>query len=859
MNHAPFLSAAIFLFSILPATAAMLPPDVRMELRGATVEFKDGDLFVSTGVLERKWRWTGNGLATMGLRDIARKREWVSPQLAEGCDWTYPGFLDPREKGRLVSVTARIADDEGFTAEHLEVVTEVAYTRLTLRHVVWVYPGAPGLRVQLFARSNSPTPSSDSVPAAVSIRAIRGDAFTSAEALAHAPIWHASMLVDPQEIRFRIEGLDPARAYTLGWSWWDYGGGGRRQSVLVSSVDGELVLPILDNGELPSWRGKSEQPAEFARVIPAETYADGSVTVRVRLERGANATLGEIWLHGSDPRPQLGPADPSPRIRELSERGPEGSRLVAYLDAGAPGTEARAPVVPSAVGGRVDFLPVDVRDLEARGIGYFNDTQNRNRPDTPVLRDALVKGPECDWASILALRAPGAGLSIVKESHKCVNQSGIDTGLFRFHAGGIENTGWGLNPAAAASDRFDWCWATWIVVDDGTDSGREASIKIMDRFRYPINAERDLWSLVCTWGHSKNPRDGRNAATELEILRELPLTAELGADMLLIDDGWQVSLASKGFHPDAGIGWRPHPEVYPEGWRRVRAEADRLGLRLGLWGVAQSMPIVDMKWNFDRLKMAQLKLDFARFNHHADLDGMMRRAREFLLYNKGKCIMSWDTTENDARYGYWWAREYGNVKFMNRKPESPANVVYVPSLALRDFWQLSRYQNLNKWQLVIHNPEAIDRRHSDAWRYSPGYCVATALMGIPEFMAMPRYYSPSARAEVRALMVQWKKERDAIFHAFVFPIGEEPSGRSWTGFQAIHREGNTGHFLVFREADDQRDEHPVATRLPTGRKIRMTDLRGGETVEVTVGERGELRFPLPKAPDYGFYRYEILP
>ena len=72
--------------------------------------------------------------------------------------------------------------------------------------------------------------------------------------------------------------------------------------------------------------------------------------------------------------------------------------------------------------------------------------------------------------------------------------------------------------------------------------------------------------------------------------------------------------------------------------------------------------------------MNQLKLDFARLGSYDLLDEQMQKARAFIKYTDRKCSMSWDVTENAARYGYYWAREYGVVHFMNRKPLNPDNV-----------------------------------------------------------------------------------------------------------------------------------------------------------------------------------------
>ena len=142
------------------------------------------------------------------------------------------------------------------------------------------------------------------------------------------------------------------------------------------------------------------------------------------------------------------------------------------------------------------------------------------------------------WANILSIEEGSEGIMLVKESHKCVNQYGVDTGEFLWNENGVLSTGTSLLPEEISSDKFKWFWGSWTVIYDNGDEGRELALKQYDRYRYPLNIERDMYTVMCTWGHSKDGRDGRNYATEREVLKELDYVVETGIDMLLIDDGW---------------------------------------------------------------------------------------------------------------------------------------------------------------------------------------------------------------------------------------------------------------------------------------------------------------------------------
>lgn len=146
---------------------------------------------------------------------------------------------------------------------------------------------------------------------------------------------------------------------------------------------------------------------------------------------------------------------------------------------------------------------------------------------------------------------------IVKESHKCVNQQGHNTGSFYAGPKGLFVTGWGLNPNEIVPDRFRECWANWTIVYSGGEDGMQLALKKFDRTRYPVFAERDIMIINDTWGPA-NPGGGQFAAEDY-LLKEIPLLADLGVDVLRIDDGWQINPwggEKEVFRPSYEDGWK---------------------------------------------------------------------------------------------------------------------------------------------------------------------------------------------------------------------------------------------------------------------------------------------------------------
>lgn len=138
-------------WGVVRKAAGVSAVEVEKRLGPARAVFDGHTLCVATGVVERKWRWTGNGFLTCSLRNSQSSREWCRPQTTDRCDWLLPP--SPQEPGaaRLVDVRLSESDDQGFTSAHLACWAEVEYPqeRLVVLFIAWAYPNAPGIRTQL--------------------------------------------------------------------------------------------------------------------------------------------------------------------------------------------------------------------------------------------------------------------------------------------------------------------------------------------------------------------------------------------------------------------------------------------------------------------------------------------------------------------------------------------------------------------------------------------------------------------------------------------------------------------------------------------------------------------------------------
>jgi hypothetical protein len=100
------------------------------------------------------------------------------------------------------------------------------------------------------------------------------------------------------------------------------------------------------------------------------------------------------------------------------------------------------------------------------------------------------------------------------------------------------------------------------------------------------------------------------------------------------------------------------------------------------------------------------------------------------------------------------------------------------------------------------------------------------------------------------------REIQSDFHSGnIFPIGDEPSGKSWTGFQSV-QEGK-GYFIVYREANHL-PKMAMKTWLKEGTRIKCTPILGNGTAFTTkAGTDGTITFGLPEKNSYALYHYSI--
>ena len=222
----------------------------------------------------------------------------------------------------------------------------------------------------------------------------------------------------------------------------------------------------------------------------------------------------------------------------------------------------------------------------------------------------------------------------------------------------------------------------------------------------------------------------------------------------------------------------------------------------------------------------------------------------------GDVLFNLDATAS-RRGGYHMFNEYGNIFLENRYTDWGN---YFPYRTLRNLWQLSRYVPAERIQVEFLNKwRNADKYAGDPFApagYGFDYLFATTMAGQP--LAWLESSNLPEEAFAIAPLVREYRAVAADFHAgIILPVGEEPSGRSWTGFQSLVSDAE-GYLLLYREAAPS-DEGVVETFLPEGAKISLTRVLGSgdRRVRQTVGRKGALRVSLPAENTFVLYKYSL--
>ena len=165
---------------------------------------------------------------------------------------------------------------------------------------------------------------------------------------------------------------------------------------------------------------------------------------------------------------------------------------------------------------------------------------------------------------------------------------------------------------------------------------------------------------------------------------------------------------------------------------------------------------------------------------------------------------------------------------------------------------LGRYLPTSKFQFEMINPELYTECYPEGDPFVPSlygqdYLFASVMLSNPLFWQEMQYLPQARRDELNPIMKVWKAHRAELADADVLPIGEKPSGRSFTGFY-VSRQSVPKYLLLFREVTEH---DSVCMKAP----VHATDARlliSNADAKINVSN-GKIEVQLSKPRSYAFF------
>ena len=459
------------------------------------------------------------------------------------------------------------------------------------------------------------------------------------------------------------------------------------------------------------------------------------------------------------------------------------------------------------------------------------------------------------------------GIFILKESPTSQAQLAYPGADFLTSFGKIQLIGNGLqnNDLDSLEWKKAYGFVTGVYGDD--ESGSLFALRNYQQRIRIHKPERDEQIMMNTWGD----RSQDTKVNEAFCLAELEAGARLGITHFQLDDGWQTgrsanSALSGGTFENIWRNenyWKPNPQKFPNGLTSLVEKGKKSGIQICLW-FNPSSDNSYLNWSKDADALITLyrqygirtfKIDGVKLTDKQSEINFRRFLDKVVAESNGEVVFNLDVTAG-RRGGYHYFNEYGNIFLENRYTDWQN---YYPYTTLRNLWMLSKYVPTQNFQIEFLNKWRNDAKYGDdsfaPAGYSFDYLFAITMMAQPlawfEASGLPEQAFSTAKT-----IADYKKVMTDIHSGVILPLGDEPSGRSWTGFQSIFNE-NKGYFLIFREANELPTKE-IKTYLKPGTIVKCNALIGnGKSFSSKVGKDGILTFDFATENSFALYSYSV--
>lgn len=461
----------------------------------------------------------------------------------------------------------------------------------------------------------------------------------------------------------------------------------------------------------------------------------------------------------------------------------------------------------------------------------------------------------------------GGGFIFLKEAPCSSVQLAYKNADFISDFAGFMVTGLGIDEKDITPDKWTSTYSSVLCTFDGGELQALMSLREYQKQCRILDPSRDEMVMMNTWGD----RSQDAKVNEAFCLAELDKAARLGISLFQIDDGWQAGKSPnsavangsfKDIYANAGY-WTPDPVKYPRGLKPIVDRGRELGIEIGLW-FNPSVQNDFADWEKDaaiitglyrKYGIRMFKIDGLTISSKLGEENLRRMFDRVLADSDNAVMFNLDATAS-RRGGYHMFNEYGNIFLENRYTDWGN---YYPYHTLRNLWMLSKYVPAERLQIEFLNKWRNEGKYEgDTFapsRYSFPYIFAITMAGQP-LAWMEASNLPEEAFDIKPLIDSYRKIQHPFHQGIILPIGDEPSGRSWTGFQSI-TSSDEGYLLIYRE-DTPDTEGCLETWLSEGRDISLLPVIGnGKKMKIKSGRKGSLNITLDSPNDFVMYKYTV--
>jgi len=462
------------------------------------------------------------------------------------------------------------------------------------------------------------------------------------------------------------------------------------------------------------------------------------------------------------------------------------------------------------------------------------------------------------------------GFTFIKEGPTHLAYQGGMSHDFQIFGNNIFASGWGFTVGELNEYQSLDSYGSAVVLWEGDEEAALISLQQYHRALHRYVPERDAFVMCNTWGDRS--KDGR--LNEKFVMRELEVAKALGISCYQLDDGWEKGVTAnsiisggvwEGYHKHNPDFWKVNEERFPNGLEPIREAASAANIRLGLWFSPDSTDNF-ANWEKDADILIELhrkygvtyfKLDGIKIRSKKGEQNLFNMMQKVVRETDGKVLFNLDTTA-EVRNGYYGRVQYSCLFLENRYTDWHN---YYPHWTLRNLWMLSKYYPTFRLQMEFLNV----KRNVHLYE---GDVLAPSACGIEYAFAVTMFANPLAWMELTNLDEEsvkilqevinvYRKYQPEILSGYILPIGQEPSGTSWTGFQSIIGD-ERGFLLIIREYNSN-DNYNFKLWKVRDKKLRLHKLIGnGKDQEVYVDENGEVNLSLDGKFQYSLYSYECV-